>query len=69
MKIIRTRTIDTLDKKILSGIKNGLSQKEISRECNVNQTLVACRVYKMRKYYECSNTTELILKLINEGLL
>lgn len=66
---VSEKTIDDLDKKILHGIRHGLRFKEVAQQVGKTETVVKKRMLAMRVYYQCGNNAQLIVHLIDNGLL
>lgn len=60
--IITQKQLDETDKKILKLAGEGLTVKEISGKENINVHTISVRIREMKKYFACSNITELVLK-------
>jgi DNA-binding CsgD family transcriptional regulator len=67
--IVAAKTIDHLDKKIIQGVRHGMTYKEIAYEYRLTAGNVGYRLWGMRKYYECKNNSQLIELLLGRGLL
>jgi DNA-binding CsgD family transcriptional regulator len=60
------KELDDIDIKILTLAAEGKAVKQIAYHGNINPHTVAARLREMRRYFKCSNTTELISKLHSE---
>lgn len=53
---------DEKDKQILKLCAEGKTAKQIGYEMNLSSRTVEARIVVMRKYYNCKNTAELLVK-------
>jgi DNA-binding NarL/FixJ family response regulator len=63
MKVIipAIKTVDTIDRKILSLMTDGKSIKEIAFKSNLTPHKVAARIREMKKYYQVDDVNKIDL--------
>ena len=64
--ITTEKKLDETDKKILKLFSEGLKGKEVADKTGISHYMVSARVRSMKKYYGCSNLSQLILKCKEE---
>lgn len=64
--ITTEKKLDETDKKILNLISEGKTVKEIAWKVGKSSRHIDYRLKVMRKYYQCANIPQLIVKLQNE---
>lgn len=64
--IATKKILDDIDKKILTGIKDGMTAKAIAAKYNINSNTIGARIREMKRYYQCTNLPQLLLTVMDE---
>jgi DNA-binding CsgD family transcriptional regulator len=67
--IVATKTLSVDDRKVVSGVRHGMTYKEIAYELGVKEQTVKNKLYAIRKYYKCLNNAQLLVHLIDTGVI
>lgn len=61
--IVTEKQLDETDKKILHGVLNGKTVKEIGYNIGISPHTVAIRIREMKKWYKCDSLIQLVTKV------
>lgn len=61
--IVTEKQLDETDKKILHGVINGKTAKQVAYDLNISHHTVSIKIREMKKWYKCDNLAQLVTKV------